>query len=122
MGGDCRVDEIAAQAAKTRKRAIFVGPGEPGIADDVRNHNRRELSRLAHCAASRNLLAAFLAAGRGRSVEIAADATEAARMPVETRATAETVVWTETLMVRPTTGQPRAFSNQPKERCLGINT
>jgi hypothetical protein len=24
--------------------------------------------------------------------------------------------------VRPTTGQPRAFSNQPKERRLGINT
>jgi hypothetical protein len=43
-------------------------------------------------------------------------------MRAEARATAETVVWTETLMVRPTTGQPRAFSNQPKGHRLGINT
>ena len=43
-------------------------------------------------------------------------------MHVEARATTETVVWTETLMVRPTTGQARAFANQLKERCLDINT
>ena len=101
MGGDGRVDEVAAEAPKTRKRSVFVGPGEPAIADDIRDQNRRELSGLAHCAAG---------------------ATEAARMPVEARATAGIVAWTETLMVRPTTGQPRAFSNQPKERRLGINT
>ena len=51
MGGDGRVDEVAAEAAKTRKRPVFVGAGEPGIADDIRDHNRRELPRLAHCAA-----------------------------------------------------------------------
>jgi hypothetical protein len=43
-------------------------------------------------------------------------------MPAEARATTATVVWTETLMVRPTTGQPRVFSDQPKDRRLGINT
>ena len=101
MGGDRRVDEVAAETAKTHERALLIGAGEPAIADDVRNQNRRELPGLAHC--------------------IAAEATEAARMPVETRATAETGVWTETLMVRPTTGQPRAFSNQPKGRRLGIS-
>ena len=114
MGRYCRVDQVAAQAAKTRKRPVFVGPGEPRIADDVRDHNRRELSRLAHCAASGNLLAACSAACRcWRLAEIAAGATEAARMRAEARATAETVVWTEALMVRPTTRQPRAFSSQP---------
>jgi hypothetical protein len=114
MGGDRRIDQVAAKPAKTRKRPVFVGPGEPGIADDVRDHNRRELSGLAHCAGSGNLLAACPAACRcWRSVEIAAGATEAARMRAEARATAETIVWTETLMVRPTPGQPRAFSSQP---------
>jgi hypothetical protein len=50
MGGNCGVDEVAAEAPKTRKRSIFVGPSEPRIADDIRDHNRRELSGLAHCA------------------------------------------------------------------------
>jgi hypothetical protein len=50
MGGDRGVDEVAAEAAETRERPVFVGAGEPGIADDIRDHNRRELPRLAHCA------------------------------------------------------------------------
>jgi hypothetical protein len=123
MDRDDGVDQVAVERPETGERSVLVGAGEPGIADNIRNQNRRELSRLAHCAASRNSLAAFLAAGRcWRSVEIAPDATEAARMPVEMRATAGIVAWTETLMVRPTTGQPHAFSRQPKERRLGINT
>ena len=101
MGGDGRVDEVAAEAPKTHERALLIGAGEPAVADDVRNQNRRELPGFAHDAPG---------------------ATEAARMPVDTRATAGIVAWTETLMARPTTGQPRAFSNQLKGRSIGINT
>ena len=48
MSGDSRVDEVAAQTPKTRKRAVLVGAGEPAVSDDVRNQNRRELPGLAH--------------------------------------------------------------------------
>ena len=48
MGGDGGIDEIAAQSPETRKRAIFVGAGKPAVSDDIRDQNRRELSRLAH--------------------------------------------------------------------------
>ena len=40
MGGDGRVDQIAAEASKTRKGPVFVGAGEPAVSDDVRNRYR----------------------------------------------------------------------------------
>ena len=46
MGGYRRVDEIAAQAAKTRERAILVGAGEPAESDDVGRQDRRDLAIL----------------------------------------------------------------------------
>ena len=49
MGGDRRVDEVAAQAPQTRERSLLVGAGEPAVADDVRDQDRRELPGLAHC-------------------------------------------------------------------------
>jgi hypothetical protein len=49
MGGDGRVDQIAAQAPKPRERAILIGASEPAVADDICDQNRRELSALAHC-------------------------------------------------------------------------
>ena len=50
MGGDGGIDQIAAKAPKARKRAILVGAGEPAIAHDVGNQDRREFSGLAHGA------------------------------------------------------------------------
>ena len=50
MGGDSGVEEIAAEPPQADKSSILVGPSEPGISDDVRHQDRRELSRLAHCA------------------------------------------------------------------------
>jgi hypothetical protein len=50
MGGDGRVDQVAAQAAQTRKRPILVRAGEPAIADDIRDQDRCELPGLAHAA------------------------------------------------------------------------
>src|SRR5208282_4868885 len=50
MSGDGGIDEIAAEPAKTHKRPPFVGASEPGIADDIRDQNRRELSGFAHRA------------------------------------------------------------------------
>jgi hypothetical protein len=50
MGADSRANEIAAKASKPRERALLVGAGEPAIADDVRNQNRRKLPGFAHRA------------------------------------------------------------------------
>ena len=50
MGGDGGVHEIAAQAAQTRERPLLVRAGEPAIADDVGDPDRRELPGLARCA------------------------------------------------------------------------
>ena len=52
MESDGRVDEVAAQAAQLRKRALFVSAGEPAVADDVCDKNRGELSGLAHSCGS----------------------------------------------------------------------
>ncbi len=60
MGGEGRVDEVAAQAPQARERAILVGAGKPAITDDIRNQDRRELSGLAHSRPSgRNRTTAF---------------------------------------------------------------
>jgi hypothetical protein len=34
-GGDSRVDEVAAEAAKACERTLLVGPDEPAVADDI---------------------------------------------------------------------------------------
>ena len=62
MRGDGGVDQIAAQPAQPRQRAILVRPGEPGIADHVGNQDRRNFPGLAHRASpSRSCLAQRLA-------------------------------------------------------------
>jgi hypothetical protein len=71
MGGDGRVDQIAAKTPTARKRPVVVGAGEPAVAD-------RNGSTLIHLLREeRPLLGAFLpfpdragkaAKGRGRSV------------------------------------------------------
>jgi hypothetical protein len=48
MGGYRGVDEIAAQAAKTRQGTILVGAGEPAISDDISDQDRREFAGLGH--------------------------------------------------------------------------
>jgi hypothetical protein len=48
MSGDGWVNQIGAQAPKTRERAILVCSGKPRVADNICNQDRRELSGLAH--------------------------------------------------------------------------
>jgi hypothetical protein len=50
VSGDGRVDQVAAQASQTRERALLIGAGEPAVADDVGDQDRRELAGLAHRA------------------------------------------------------------------------
>ena len=50
MRGDGRVDQIAAKPSEPRERPLFVGAGEPAIADDVGDQNRCEFPGLAHGA------------------------------------------------------------------------
>ncbi len=48
MGGDGGIDQVASQPPKARQRAILVGAGEPAVADNIGDQNRRELPGLAH--------------------------------------------------------------------------
>ena len=48
MHGDGRVDQVAAKRPEPRENAIFVRAGEPAVADDVGDQDRRELAGLAH--------------------------------------------------------------------------
>ena len=50
MGGDGGVDQIAAQRPEPRQRALLVRAGEPAIADDIRDQDRRNFPGLAHGA------------------------------------------------------------------------
>ena len=43
MSGDGGIDQIAAQPPEARQGTIFGGAGEPAIADDVGDPDRREL-------------------------------------------------------------------------------
>ena len=52
MHSDGRIDQVAAQRAKSGERAILVGAGEPAVADDVRDQDRRDFPGLAHGAPS----------------------------------------------------------------------
>ncbi len=53
VDGDGGVDEVAAQGPQARKRPLLVSAGQPAIADDVGDQNRRDFPTLAHCAALR---------------------------------------------------------------------
>jgi hypothetical protein len=48
--GDCGVNQIASERAQSRQRSIFVGSGEPRIADHVGHQDRGQFSSLAHGA------------------------------------------------------------------------
>src|SRR5271165_117490 len=48
MRGDGGIDQVAAQAPEPRQGAVLVRPGEPAVADDVRNQDRRDFPGLAH--------------------------------------------------------------------------
>ena len=51
MGVDGGIDQIAAKPPQARERAPLVGAGEPAIADDISDQDRRDLPGLAHCLA-----------------------------------------------------------------------
>ena len=46
------IDQVAAQRPQPRQRAILVGAGEPAVADDIGDQDRRELPRFRHGSAS----------------------------------------------------------------------
>ena len=50
MGCDRRIDQVAAQAPKARKRAILVRTREPAVADDIGNQDRCYFTGFAHGA------------------------------------------------------------------------
>ena len=50
MNGDGRIDEIAAQRAQPRQRAVLVGAGQAAEADDVGGENRGEFADFTHDA------------------------------------------------------------------------
>ena len=52
MNGDCRIDQVAAQGPEPCQRAILVRSGEPAVADDIGDQDRRKFPGLAHRAPS----------------------------------------------------------------------
>ena len=50
MHGDGGIDQIAAQRPQPRQDAILVRAGEPAVADDVGDQDRRDFPGLAHRA------------------------------------------------------------------------
>ncbi len=52
MRGDGGIDQVAAEASQPRERAILVHSGEPAVADDIRNQDRRNFPRFRHDASS----------------------------------------------------------------------
>ena len=48
MRGDRGIDQIAAQRPQPRQGAIFVRAGEPAVADDIGDQDRRDFPGLAH--------------------------------------------------------------------------
>ena len=53
MRVDRRIDQIAAQPPQPRQRAILVRAGEPAVADDVRDQDRRDFPGSRHGALTR---------------------------------------------------------------------
>ena len=64
MGGARRVDEIAAKAPETRERSLLVVAGEPAVADDIRNQDRRELTGFTHSSGTPALRMASMSCSR----------------------------------------------------------
>src|SRR5271165_1288762 len=62
---DRGIDQIAAQPAEPRQRAILVGAGEPAVTDDVRDQDRRDFPHSRHGAPSRARLAQMPTGRRG---------------------------------------------------------
>jgi hypothetical protein len=48
MGSYRRIDQIAAQPSKARKRAVLVRPGEAAVTHDISNQDRRDFPRFRH--------------------------------------------------------------------------
>ena len=48
MRGDCGIDQIATQPPEARGGAILVRSGEPAVADDVCDQDRRDFSGSRH--------------------------------------------------------------------------
>jgi hypothetical protein len=48
--GNGGVDQVAPEPPKARERAILVRSGQPAVADDIGDQDRRYLSGLAHGA------------------------------------------------------------------------
>ena len=55
MHGDGGIDQVAAQTPEPRQNPVLVRSGEPAVADDIRDQNRRDLPGLAHRAPSGDL-------------------------------------------------------------------
>src|SRR5271165_7276156 len=62
---DRGIDQIAAQPAEPRQRAILIDAGEPAVADDVCNQDRRDFPHSRHGAPSRARLAQMPTGRRG---------------------------------------------------------
>jgi hypothetical protein len=50
VDGGRRIDEITAKGPEARQRAIFIRSGEPAVADQVGDQDRRDFPGLAHGA------------------------------------------------------------------------
>jgi hypothetical protein len=55
MNRDHGIDQVAAQRAQPRQRAVFVRAGQPAISGHVRSENRRKFPSLAHGAPLGNI-------------------------------------------------------------------
>ncbi len=40
MGGDGRIDQVAAESPEAREGSVLVGAGKPAVADDVGHQDR----------------------------------------------------------------------------------
>src|ERR1700727_957244 len=52
-GGDCWINEVAAQRPEPGESSLLVRPGQPAIADDIGDQDRCNFPGLAHGAPSR---------------------------------------------------------------------
>jgi hypothetical protein len=52
VGGDGRVDQVAAKPSKARQRSVLIRTRKPRIADNVGHQDRGQFPRLAHDANS----------------------------------------------------------------------
>src|SRR6185437_3444153 len=83
MGGDRRVDEVAAEPSQARERTILVGAGESAtrIAVSLRISPNRASARAEAITKSRRLSAGFSAPGSARSKARIAPAPPGSRHP-----------------------------------------